>query len=165
MSPSWLVVGSASCVWSDLAPLRERGPIVAVNQMIADCPWPITAGATLHENMAAGWARSALGAPIYCHNGADGVTHVRPWRSGWQGTSALYAVEIALALGAGRIVLAGCPMDDGPHYYGPPGESPLGPWLELYRQGWMAALPEIKGRVTSLSGWTRDLLGSPDGVW
>lgn len=159
---AWLVIGSAACVWDDLSrwPVTDETPVVAVNHMILDAPGNLIAGATLHPEMAAQWA--CRGVPIYAPSAGKGPEIEAPHCQDWYGTSGLFGIEVALWLGAERIVLAGCPIDETPHYYD---GATLMPWLEHYRDGWMASLPEIKGRVKSLSGWTREILGEPPSNW
>jgi len=91
-------------------------------------------------------------------------------------TSAGKAARIGLAMGFGRVILCGCPMD-GSGYF--PGESKGIPQLRAcqrvgdpakqaastirrYKQR-MAELAagEFKGLVFSMSGWTREVLGAP----
>lgn len=70
------------------------------------------------------------------------------------GSSGLYAVKFALeVLGAQSITLAGIGME-GSHVYN------SHEWAQAsqFRQTWMKVLPELKGRVTSLGGWTKEVL-------
>lgn len=154
---TWTVVGTAATVWDEIERWRPAGPVMTVNRMIADYPGAATAGASLHEWSVAEWAPRV---PVWAPRGAPGVSNVAPATPGWHGSSSLYAAEVAIRLyGAGRVVLAGCPLDDGPRYFG---RGDLAPHLEYYREGWQAALPDLAGRVRSLSGWTAELLGRPD---
>ncbi len=91
-------------------------------------------------------------------------------------TSAGKAARIGLALGFGRVILCGCPMD-GSGYF--PGESAGIPQLRACQRigdpakqqastirrykDRMAELAagEFKGLVFSMSGWTREVLGAP----
>ena len=87
----------------------------------------------------------------------------RHWRNG---SSGLFAVEIGLLLGYDKIVLAGCPLDHSGYCWD------AGDW-PVNGLGWTTAVPEStkaiwreraqvwNGRVASLSGWTRELLGEP----
>lgn len=87
-----------------------------------------------------------------------GVDEVFPWT--WHGldragSSGLFAVGYALCrLNASHVTLAGIGLDVAPHEWGGPD------WIAAmkFRQTWCAALPLLKGRVTSMSGWTRQLL-------
>ena len=159
---TFLVVGSAACVWSDLEKFGDQAAsVIAVNRMIVDYPGKLWGAASFHEDLAAAWKReSQRPVTLYCPTAANGVEVVVPHGNDrWHGTSALYAVQIALEFGkADRVVLAGCPLDDSDHIYQ---TSNLREYLEEYRAGWVAMLPVIRGIVTSLSGWTRELLGAP----
>lgn len=79
------------------------------------------------------------------------------------GASGLYGAKVALDKGATRVVLAGVPMDGSNHFLRKK------PWSEgkseTYRLGWDMALPYIRGKVKSMSGWTRQLLGAPTAEW
>jgi hypothetical protein len=85
----------------------------------------------------------------------------------WQGTSGLYAVQVALEeLGFDGVILAGCPMDAAAGTLAP--EHSLmteAERVDRYRPEWLKALPEIGSRTRSMSGWTRKLLGAPDAEW
>jgi hypothetical protein len=79
------------------------------------------------------------------------------------GSSGLFAVKAALeVLGADRVVLAGVPMSTDQRHFNK-GE----PWAKgaPYLDAWRIALPFIRDRVRSLSGFTRDLLGAPTPDW
>lgn len=150
-----LVVGSAACVWEDLkAAPGEIDAVIAVNRMIRDYPTTPTFGATVHHEMAAGFIRSGVRmiAPRL-DIGVDLAYDEIPYR---HGTSVLYAVGFALMLGA-SVVIAGGPIDETVHYDNRP---PLFD-LAAYRAPWLQVADQIRGRVLSMSGWTRDLLGSP----
>ncbi|PWC96966.1 hypothetical protein [Azospirillum sp. TSO5] len=161
----YLIVASAASVWRDLDEWGSRpARVIAVNRMMGRYPGKIWMGATLHHELAAEFRLERPGAwPLVAPEGAEGVTRTFPKLDQWNGTSALYAVRIALSRGADRIVLAGAPIDEGAHCYE---SKSLSPWLNQYRLGWTKMLPQLRGRVRSLSGWTQSLLGSPfDGDW
>lgn len=156
-----LVVGSAQCVWDDLkaANAFQIDAIIAVNRMIRDFPlepFDLTYGASVHPEKALGFRRE--GVPFVSTKPAEGVDIIYDQRPHRSGTSGLYATGLALFIGARRVILAGIPVDETPHYY--PGEG-LGSDLAVYRAPWQQLAQTLKGRVFSLSGWTRDLLGSP----
>lgn len=75
------------------------------------------------------------------------------------GSSGLFAVKVAIAdLGYERAILCGIPMTiDQAHLTDP------ALWNDApsFYAGWRQALPHIKGKVFSMSGWTKNLLGSP----
>lgn len=168
-----LIVGSAACVWDDVQALDVgRYEVAAVNDMMMHWPWGqrLDHGATLHPEKLPGWAffqqyqaEKNNWNPMLVHALQDkpGVTHVWPiQRSG--GNSGLFMVFIALLMGYDNIVLAGVPCDDTPRYFDPPWRphKQLGKVTVL--QEWeRAAATVFNGRVQSMSGRTRALLGEP----
>lgn len=119
--------------------------------------------------------RAAAGfGPVGCYWGAtfkgrnlgEDTTQCRPLRYApcLGGSSGFLAMEgVALgALGADRVVLAGVPMRmEDAHV-----DSPA-PWDEAdtYWSTWEEHLSKLLGRVKSMSGRTRDVLGEPDRSW
>ena len=79
----------------------------------------------------------------------------------WHGSTALFAVLIGLAMRYKRIVLAGCPMDSKGHWYFP--DQKEGPrWTPESYQNWFEfAATEQAANVSSMSGYTAQLLGKP----
>lgn len=80
---------------------------------------------------------------------------------GNSGSTGLFAISVAIHLGYGRVILAGVPMDSQPKL------NQFTPWSdrERFLPAWNAAKVEMKERVRSMSGWTRELLGGPDMRW
>jgi hypothetical protein len=77
------------------------------------------------------------------------------------GSSGLFALKVALDRFE-RAVLCGIPLAPAAaHYFD------SRPWgaAEHYLDGWHEALPTIKGRARSMSGWTAELLGRPTAEW
>jgi hypothetical protein len=84
------------------------------------------------------------------------------WGVSSEGSSGAFACRIALALGYKKVILCGIPMDNRPHIYDMP-ETKL-PWAEQdhCRSSWeWSKANEFQGRVKSMSGWTKELLGRP----
>ena len=81
----------------------------------------------------------------------------------FSGSSSLFAVKVAFDLGFDRIILAGCPMSDEASHIRDPGK----PWkgAGAHRRGWVQVIPQLEGRVRSLSGWTMAVLGRPDAAF
>ena len=102
--------------------------------------------------------------PIRVHapEQALGVTDVHPWGHGLGGTSSLFAALLGLELGYDKVVLAGVPLDGSNYFYGPPGEKSIS-GSDTVKNAWAAHLPKLNHRVVSCSGWTRALLGGPNG--
>jgi hypothetical protein len=104
--------------------------------------------------------------PIFLHSGDEQGPGVHCWRIPAYGCSGLSATVIGLLLGYHHIVLAGCPLDESGHYYDAPWmktslerqfpSGPGGPKL------WETVAREVfDGKVKSLSGRTKELLGGP----
>jgi hypothetical protein len=161
---SVLVLGGASSLWDDLRALGPfQGTIIAVNDSGAVYPHRIDHLCSLHGDKIGGWARERRRRGL----NADFLTWTRPehdgladrYLSGWSsGSSGLFAVGVALELGAESVVLAGVPMQaSAAHFFD------REPWdaVSLYLRAWEARADALRGRVYSMSGWTRDLLGPP----
>lgn len=164
-----LVLGAAASLWSDLDAL---GPwpdvVIAVNRAGVAYQGRLDHWVTLHPEFLAGWLTERGGTPVtWCQRAHAGApVDIVPQRIPPHGSSGLFAVRIALRiLGARRVVLAGMPIDDGPHFYDAGGVR-SGPSFTGYRPEWIRAhRQEFGGRVRSLSGWTRMRLGAPDREW
>ena len=160
-----LVLGSAHSVWRDLARVEAvtgpwQGPVIATNDLGIVLP-RLDHWATLHPEKMPDWiaARRANGLPdtyrTWSHT-AGSVDHVV---KGWSnGSSGLLAVGVALALGADEVILCGLRMDKQRNHFRT--EKGWGQALR-YRAGWQSKQGLMRGRVHSMSGWTRDLLGAP----
>jgi hypothetical protein len=74
------------------------------------------------------------------------------------GSSGLFGVQVATEeLGAERVVPCGVPMDGSRNAF------TRSHWLNhgSYRRPWPRVAKLYRGRVYSMSGWTRTLLGAP----
>lgn len=125
---------------------------------------PVDYHVSLHPNK---WAKEKVAwfvAHQSCHapDGTDLVDEVFPYQ--WpeypsnSGSSGLYAVKYALErLNADEVVLAGVGIDKAPHVYNNE------PWKQAtnFQHTWVSVFPRLTGRVTSLGGWTAELLGQP----
>ena len=97
-----------------------------------------------------------LGAKIHSEKAWPLVDHV--WGCKMVGTSALFAVRVGLMLGYDEVVLCGVPLDTTGRFYDAPWDK--GVDLNVVDMAeWEQFLPFMKGRVKSMSGRTRDLLG------
>lgn len=88
----------------------------------------------------------------------DYVDHVYPElqftgpdKLGYSGSSALLGVKIGFKLGYQKMILCGCPLDLGKY--------------QKFQTGWLFVRDLVADRVRSMSGWTRELLGSPTEDW
>lgn len=73
-----------------------------------------------------------------------------------------YAAKVALDDGFEKVILAGVPMRQEDNHF-----TRGKPWLQRdgFINGFNLSLPHFKGRVKSLSGWTREQLGEPTKEW
>lgn len=84
------------------------------------------------------------------------------WGKGSSGSSGLLGVQVALAF-AKRVILCGIPLDGSGYVDGASGTVPQ--QFLSFRPAWEKLPPEVKARIRSQSGWTRDLLGAPTRRW
>jgi hypothetical protein len=78
------------------------------------------------------------------------------------GSSGLFGVKVALDDGHDRVVCAGIPMlRDAGHF------ARGKPWTQVdsFTRGWEIAMPHLKDKVRSMSGWTKEKLGVPTSEW
>lgn len=186
-----LVCGDAACVWDDLERFgckrlgnhSGRGEVskqgwdfLTVNKLVETFPGHIEHCYSNQYNLLAKfidarryeYRREFPNSPKHVHS-ISPDSPIR-WPLGGHGTSGLGAVLVGVGLGYGRIVLAGIPLDDGPHNGEPPwrgtnftreasdqvdGNLPM-PWLKARKLA-------FDNKVTSLSGRTKQWLGEPDG--
>ncbi len=164
-----LIVGAARDVWDDMraaAVLLGRHTVFAVGEMVLFLPRVDHAvshhGAELVHYAAARRLGNLPQTPFVTHSTADAEGIDRVWPPEFRvGDSGLLAARVALALGFERVVLAGVPIDASPH----PWDDPAAPALDFgqhYRPAWAAMVHEFAGRVASMSGFTRELLGAPE---
>lgn len=179
-----LVVGSGNNVWEDLANLDDlvdihEFPVITMNDMGTVYPGPIDVYCTLHPEKFRGWQDKRLTNGLntdylaITHERNDVVPSRNPYRVDrvvsyeWDGTSGsgssgLYAVKVALALGAARVVLAGVPIDMNFNHFNDKRK-----WQEcsMFQHTWDQVAPRLQGKVKSLSGHTKYLLGEPTFRW
>lgn len=175
-----LVLGGSRTVWTDLdaaLDLGEFAGVVAANDIAADWPGSLDGAASLHPDFWPRWIarRASKGfAPIPVTFGPDAFfgrkalppsVSLTPFTFPGQtrsGSSGLFALKVALIdLGFDRAVLCGVPMSDTE------GHIVSGSWrgAETMQAGWVEALPAIRDRARSMSGFTAELLGKPDAEW
>jgi hypothetical protein len=160
-------MGGGRTVWDDYDRVRPwKGEIMAVNDVGMHLHDRVRHWVTLHPEYLPGWRTYrerhlyGSGVPAMCHSNKDKPGVDVAWRVGnVGGTSGLFACFIGLMLGYHEIVLAGVPMTNDGHYFDPP-------WYRsdfadrAIQLVWKEAKVNIfAGRVTSLSGLTREWLG------
>lgn len=181
-----LVVGSAACWLDDAGAAKELAKFDAVCCIKrAGIHWPGTfdVWATLHPEFHAAFAkrRAELGlpggyevvAPPDRELGTKGkakpeVTRTVSYR--WPGMNAsagsgIYGAKVMLDAGY-RVVLAGVPMNDDPHFLTHE-KWKDGRWdgVNSFMPGLRAATPHLMGRVKSMSGYTKEILGAVTPEW
>lgn len=171
-----VIAGCAQCVWTDLCAIPWRfkcADVMAINDMIMHYPGKLAHAYSNDTNMLDAWVAARrpdyvrrFGQPIK-HTCGSSREHAWPWPG--HGSSALNAVYTALAMGYSRVLLCGVPLDNQPHYWQAPWErSNFEREVAQNNHGTLqfwgsAASKAFDGRVRSMSGRTRELLGGPDG--
>lgn len=172
-----IILGSAASALADLSAALKvfpRASVAAVNFMYRWAPFathvcaadvgffgmPEVADAMTFANRHAGCARS------YPHDQAPGRPFL--WRGIKEGSSGMFAGRVMRAIGFGPVVLAGVRIDDSGHLPGyrpglhdpafPRSAETIGSLRETWRDAHVAG--HLEG-ITSMSGWTRELLGAP----
>lgn len=150
-------------MWDDLNEAPEADLTVAVNRAAISYDGWIDHWVTLHPEKFAYWKRlrgSRDSQPILWSRREPNLVD-RIVSHSWGGGSGLLAVRVAVEhLQADRVILCGMPLDGGPHA----GEQT--PWkdFDLFRPDFKKAANHLRGKVVSMSGWTRELFGGPE-VW
>jgi len=72
------------------------------------------------------------------------------------GSSALLGTFAAIKLGYEKIILCGCPLE---------GVNAKKSSYQQFRKGWIHHTKDVIKYTRSMSGWTKELLGSPDAEW
>lgn len=168
-----MILGGAACVHDDAAralALFTPHMLVAVNNIGIDWPGQVDHWVTLHPRKTGTWPgmveavkqREAAGRnrpATWSHQRTLGIEHVT--QGDWGGSSGLLAVKVALVeLKCAKVVLAGIPMDDQPHYFGPPWRS-----ASAFQRGWDKHRAKLANHVRSMSGKTRQWFGEPTLEW
>ena len=158
-----LILGGGETLWHDLAQVPDvtERTVIAINDSGVAYQNRIDWWVTLHPEKLPKWMAQRRGNQDYqtaSHKDRRGsrVDHII--REIWSGSSGLYAAQIAVMhLDFDNVILCGIPMTPTGHFFD------SDPWrhCQNYRRGWKDALPTLEGRVTSVSGWTRELLGAP----
>lgn len=171
-----LIVGSARGVFDDLDALltndgnyyRTPMDVMCLNDMVIHFPGKVDHVYSNDEKWLSKWVEARRPRTVKDHPGVIlqhtcqkglGKHIVWPWPG--HGTSGLNAVYTGLALGYDQIILAGIPMDGSGHYFDPPWKDtnyqPSGKYWK------MAAQKVFDGKVKSLSGQTREIIGEHNG--
>lgn len=159
-----LCLGGAACLFDDLAALGDWEPdlVVACNDAGTVYPGRLDHWVTLHSDKMRDWmeVRRRNGGNTDCETWAqlsDGGRHrlIAQWEPG---SSGLLAVTVAFKMGATEAVLCGIPLEPAEGHFFDAAE--WEPALR-YREAWEKCRDRLAGRVFSMSGWTREMLGPP----
>lgn len=152
-----LVIGSGNNVEEELS-MIDRGDfdkIIGVNKA-AILFGPVDIHVSLHPDVYAKLKQGYFVSFVQIQGVDEVFDYVWPNSDGKSGSSGLYAVKYALErLHADSVVLAGVGMDTSPHVYNNCN------WrqAEVFRHTWGEVASRLIGKVTSLGGYTAELLG------
>lgn len=171
------IVGSARCVWEDMEKVGlaknndTNFHVMCVNDMIMHYPGRVHHSYSNNHAYLPKWMNARRDqyltrweGKIHTHSNKIGGKWTWPWPG--HGTSSLNACYTGIALGYEQIILCGVPLDNTGRYFEPP-------WMKSNFQNeigvrdgrlkyWANAKDRIfKGRVKSVSGRTKELLGAP----
>lgn len=165
-----LVVGSGCGVWEEysLGAAAVSAPaIIAVNLMTVMLP--LVHHAVSHH--AAGIVHLTRARRVMSMIPFETETHSSEFHADvdhvWRdlrdlgADSGLLAVQVALRLGAQRVVVVGMPLDQQGHFYDEPATRMGGHDHTNYRRLWQKVLPELTGRVFGVRGFLLEFLGPP----
>lgn len=179
-----VIVGSGRCVWDDLIAvdcLYNNYDVMCINDMIMHYPDEIDHVFSCDGYMLKHWWNARR--PPYksefqripqfhtVDNDQDVPDSYRLWEFAGGGTSGLAACFAGIGMGYEHIILCGIPIDNEGHYW----EAPWGKTnfqREIAnssgqirgdgRRFWVNAKDKFDGRVKSMSGFTKKLLGAPN---
>lgn len=181
---SLLVVGSGRCVWEDLDGFNYSGyDVMCLNDMIMHFPGEVKHAYSNDHRWLPKWVAARrpryeinFGTIPYLHTCQVGPSSMHVWNIPGHGTSGLNACYAGIGMNYARIVLAGVPLTNEGHYFDPPsGWNGREAWtnfgkevpgvqkgLNIVPRYWEVAKSKVfEGRVKSLSGRTKELLGGP----
>ncbi len=179
---SALVVGCAACVWDDVAAAQDMhlfDAVYCVKLAGVHWPGPFKVWATLHPEFMLDYSKQRAAnnfpmggyeivAPLAGEVSRDHSKHPVDRRVSYRfkgmnasASSGIYGAKVALDDGYDRIVMAGIPMDTSNHF------TRGKPWghLDSFTDGFSKSVPFLRGKVKSMSGMTKDVLGGPTPGW
>lgn len=174
-----VVVGTAPCVFDDLKKVPGDCDLMAVGNIGSKLD-NLTHWVSIHSECLPLLAEMRL-IENYFH-GNRPILHGHHWRRQTNESLAekhpiiywcimpkvrgggAFACQIAIAMGYDRVICAGMPCDDNGSFLGNYTRKTFTPdYVKEKQDAWRicAENPEFKKRVRSVSGFTRELLGSP----
>lgn len=187
MRPEWaLVLGGASCVWDDVRAWEHEygqpwdGLVIAANDIGIHWPGPLHHWASLHSEVLhwqwqpqrtarqaspadspETWGRPERFTGCGSRQLVDHV--IQPWGDG---SSGMLATQVAHEVGCVKAVLCGIPMTKTAHFaettekFADQWHAANGHW-----RAWKRHKHLFLGWARSMSGRTRELLGTPTREW
>lgn len=171
-----VILGAGSTLWQDYSKIfdKHKGDYMGINRVIIDFPGHLEHAVSAHSTSLVLLALlRRYYYPLQTHMNTHSCQIEEPWAyenhlipqflwdfpDYYHGSSGMVGVLAGLVMGYDNIVLAGMPMDETGYYCNPF-------WTFKYIEHFMgdwekAAKSTFNGRVTSLSGNTRELLGEP----
>jgi len=84
----------------------------------------------------------------------------------WCGSTTYFALLASVWMGYEKIIVAGAPLDRGPHWYDPPDNQTSPKWVgEIYTTWMDFAKTADAQRTRALSGYSAFILGEPTEEW
>jgi hypothetical protein len=170
-----VVLGIAPCLEEDLQNLSVIIPIEEFDKMAVglDCSdrvlFDIQHAASYHSEEFGAFKlrRAAAGGNLnyIAHSHRPPADCLWPLvaKSPLSGSSAFLGVQAAIGFGYKKVVLCGCPMQ-GVNFVGARTKKPT--TYNRFQEGWKKFAPNMFGdKCRSMSGWTKDFLGSPSKEW
>jgi len=173
-----IVAGNASGVFAEVEKTLKERPdalVFAVNDVGMYLP-NVDHWLSLHYNSLLAWRAVRWlenTSHTYTHSIADGIGFDYSWHglSPLFALSGYFAAQVAHIMGAGRIVLCGCPGDETPRFfehskradnfqYGG-GKSQYDKSIQTQLRNEMKRVPVFAEKIRSTSGWTAHYFGSP----
>lgn len=185
-----LVIGGGRCVFDDISAytgdpatgtfaglrrwLEEDGhDVMAVNDIGQWLTCHLEHWCSMHADHLMNWLTLRRhhglycdGLQTHCHKEKPGIDNPWPMVPNMGGLSGLYAAMLGVLMGYDQVVLAGVPSDGTGRFFDPPDSggmhgdrSIIGAWEEN-----MHCYPTMMDYVRSLSGYTKEVLGGPDGI-
>ena len=150
-----ILIGAAPCVIADIEKVPGYGEFdfLAIGMdAVNKGKWPVKFMATYHPEdiPEAVRRRKKIGGnvdyKVVSHEAGPGIDIIEPYEAP-SGSSALLATLFAIREGYELIILCGCPLNEAAYV--------------CFQEGWTKMKGRLKGRVFSMSGWTREFLGDP----
>lgn len=168
--PIGILCGSSQTVWTDLAQAELLAPKhekIGINFFPVHYRDNVTHWVTVHSDKMRYWLplrQYYNNSKAWTHSYMDDASIDIVWDIRYDsGTSSLYALQIALKMGYQKILLCGITLDEQPCFYDPPTHTYKHAQRE--RTAWKQLPDDMKSKVRSFSGFTKDLLGTPTQEW